>query len=220
VTAEGPYSGAAQALNVPTPSEARSSQLVATKALYHFTFVPDANIPLVTVSVEGPTPAAAGNLANAVVPGVRTWLASLQAAVPTYHRVTIRQLGDAQAGEINASSSTTLAGVAGFAVLLMGLLVIVLVENRRNRRAPLLSATIAGPSPSTVTFAEPTVGNGHKPGPSPQDPDPATNGHFCEPLGAAMSRARQHNRSVEHTRSVEPGERSAESSEQRAGATS
>jgi hypothetical protein len=136
LTAEGPYSGAGQPLDVPTPSEARGTQLVATNVPYHLTFVPDTNIPLITASVQGPTPALAGKLANAVYPGIKAWLRTLQSssAVPVSTRVTLRQLGDAQAGTVNASSSTTLAGIAVVAVLLIGFLGLFAIEARRRAR--------------------------------------------------------------------------------------
>lgn len=136
VTAEGPYSGVGQPLDVPTPSEARGTQLVATNVPYHFTFVPDANIPLITASVQGPTPALAGRLANAVYPGIKAWLSTLQSSsgVPVKARVTLRQLGDAQAGTVNASSATTLAGIAAGAVLLIGFIGLCAVEARRRAR--------------------------------------------------------------------------------------
>jgi hypothetical protein len=133
LTAEGPYSGGGQPLDVPTPSPARSAQVLATSAPYHLTFVPDATIPLVTASVAGPSPAAAGKVANAIGPGVRTWLTSLQGAVPAYHRVTIRVLGSAQAGSVNSGSGTTMAGIAGAAILLIGLLGIAALDRRQRR---------------------------------------------------------------------------------------
>jgi capsular polysaccharide biosynthesis protein len=134
VTAEGPYSGAGQALDVPTPSPARASQLVAVNSPYHFTFVADTNIPLVTASVQAPSPGGAARLANAVYPGVKSWLSQLEAAgtVPTGERVTVRQLGNAQAGSVNASSSTTIAGVAAAAVLLIGFLALIALDRRRG----------------------------------------------------------------------------------------
>ena len=155
LTAEGPYSGAGQTLDVPTPSEARGAQVVATNIPYHFTFVPDANIPLVTASVQGPTPAAAGKLANAVYPGIEMWLKSLQASggVPTSARVTVRQLGNAQAGAVNSSSTTTLAGIAGVAVLLVGFLGLFIVEARRRageRDAIAGLQDAGGPGPARV----------------------------------------------------------------------
>jgi hypothetical protein len=151
LTAEGPYSGGGEPLNVPTPSEARSAQLLASNALYHFTFVADATIPMVTASVEGPNPAAAGKIANAVAPGVRTWLASLQSSVPLTHRVTIRELGDAQAGVVNAGSVSVFAGLAAVAVLIVGLLLIGALDRRKLLDPQLSAANVAEFAPIGAT---------------------------------------------------------------------
>jgi hypothetical protein len=142
LTAEGPYSGGAEPLDVPTPSPARSVQIIAGGAAYHFTFVADATIPMVTASVEGPNPAAAVRLANAVAPGVRTWLNALEGAVPASHRVTIRELGNAQAGSLSGSSTTTPAAIIAVAVLLLGMLLIVAVDRRARAKPDLASAAV------------------------------------------------------------------------------
>jgi capsular polysaccharide biosynthesis protein len=146
VTAEGPYSGTGQVLDVPTPSEARGSQVLSAKILYRLTFVAQTDLPVITVSAEGPSPAAAGRLANSVTPGVESWLNTVQSngQVPSGHRVTIRQLGDAQAGAINASSAAALAGIAGIAVLMVGLLAVILVDRSLGRRK---SARATGDAP-------------------------------------------------------------------------
>jgi len=137
VTAEGPYSGTGEALDLPTPSEARGAQLLATRPLYHLMFLAQQELPVITVTVNGPTPLAAARVANAVYPGLRSWLSTLQNnnGVQAGNRVTIRQLGDAQAGSVSSSSGTILAGVAGLAVIVLGLLLVVLLEGRRVRRA-------------------------------------------------------------------------------------
>jgi hypothetical protein len=167
LTAEGPYSGSGQTLNVPTPSPARSVQLLATNSLYHLTLVPDALIPLVTVSVQGPNPAAAGKVANAVGPAVKAWLSALQSAVPPFRRVTIRQLGDAQAGVVNSSSSTTLAGIAAAGILLIGLLSIRVLDRPARPEHPASVGSVEGFGPV------PAPGTAHgnaEPGPSDGGP--------------------------------------------------
>jgi capsular polysaccharide biosynthesis protein len=146
LTAEGPYSGPAQALNVPTPSPARSAQLIAAKPLYRLTFVAQAAIPIITVAVQGPSAAAAGRLGNSVYPGVRSWLDSLQTGdrVPPSKRVTIRQLGSAQTASINSSTSTVLAAVGAIAILMLGALFIAAFDTRARRRARAIDASSAG----------------------------------------------------------------------------
>jgi capsular polysaccharide biosynthesis protein len=138
LTAEGPYTGAGEVDDVPTPSEARGAQLVAIKPEYRLTMVAQTQIPIITVTVEGPTPIKAGRLADAVYPGVQSWLNQLEVSksVSTARRVTVRQLGDAQAGAINSSSATVIAGIAAIAVMMLGSILIVGTDQtfRRRRR--------------------------------------------------------------------------------------
>jgi hypothetical protein len=145
LTAEGPYSGAGQGLNVETPSAARGIQIVAAKSLYHLAFVAQPTLPIVTVSVQGPSPVVAARVASAVVPGVLAWLAPRQLSqqINPGSRVTIRQLGTAQAGVVNSSSGRILAGAAGAGTLILGLLVLLGIEGRRARQL-----SVVGPLPA------------------------------------------------------------------------
>jgi uncharacterized protein involved in exopolysaccharide biosynthesis len=135
LTAQGPYSGAGEALNVVTPSPARSSQLLAERAHYRLVFVAQTDEPVVTASVQGPTAAAAARVAEAVYPGAQGYVAALQQQAKTApaQRVTLRQLGPAQAASINSSSRLTLMAVAALAVLLLGLLLLLAIEALRRR---------------------------------------------------------------------------------------
>jgi capsular polysaccharide biosynthesis protein len=137
VTAEGPYSGSGQVLDVPTPSEARGSQVVATKLKYHLSFVAQQTLPVITASVTGPNADVAGRLANAITPGVQSWLDTLEKTSGTKlrQRVTVRQLGDAQAGTVNSSSGIALAAVAALGILIVGLLGVSLFDLRRRESA-------------------------------------------------------------------------------------
>jgi hypothetical protein len=136
VTAQGPYSGAGQALNVPTPSEARGMQIASATAPYRLVFVAQQQIPIVTASVTGPTPAAAGKLADAVLPGTMAWLQTLATAaqVKTGSLVHLRQLGGAQTGPVTSSSAKMLAGAGAVAVLIFGLLAVALIDRSVLRR--------------------------------------------------------------------------------------
>jgi Chain length determinant protein len=135
ITAEGPYSGAGEALDVITPSEARGNQLLAEKTKYKLTFVAQTDEPVVTATVQGPNAVAAASLAAGIYPGVQKYVTTLQqqSVTPRADRVTIRQLGPPQAGTVNSSSRTTLAAAALFGVLLIGLLVLLGVEGWRRR---------------------------------------------------------------------------------------
>jgi uncharacterized protein involved in exopolysaccharide biosynthesis len=135
LTAQGPYSGSGQVLNTITPSEARSSQLVAEKAPYRLTFLAQQDQPVITVSVQGPNALAAARVANAVYSGVQSYITTAQQAggTPAEHKVTLRELGQAQAGTVNNGSRATLMVAALLGVLLLGLLAIVGVESVRRR---------------------------------------------------------------------------------------
>jgi Chain length determinant protein len=136
LTAQGPYSGSGQPLNAVTPSEARGRQLISERAKYRLTFVAQANEPVITASVQGPTPASAGRLAGAVFTGIQRYIAGLQINTPVQHRVTIRQLGDPQAGSVNSSSRMTLMALTIVGVLLLGLLALLGFDSARRRSEP------------------------------------------------------------------------------------
>jgi hypothetical protein len=147
ITAQGPYSGAGQALDVVTPAEARGSQLLGERALYRLTFLAQANEPVVTVSVQGPSVATAQRVAGAVFPGVTDYVTSLQrqAATKPVDRVTIRQLGPPQAGVVNSRSRLTLMALAALGVLMLGTLSLLAVEGlrRQSRREATLERELA-----------------------------------------------------------------------------
>lgn len=135
MTAEGPYSGSGEKLDVVTPSEARGNQLLAQGAKYRLTFVAQENQPLITASVQAPTAAAAARLAGGVYPGIVAYVTELQKTMntPSAQRVTIRQLGPPQSGTSSSGSGATVAAAAGLGVLLLGGLVLIGVEGARRR---------------------------------------------------------------------------------------
>ncbi len=135
ITAQGPYSGPGQALDVVTPSEARGNQLLAQTVKYRLTFVAQTNEPVVTASVQGPNAAAAAHVAASIFPGVQSYVSTLQqqSATPAQHRVTIRQLGPPQAGSVDSSARSTLMVAAFAGVLLLGLLLLLGIEGTRRR---------------------------------------------------------------------------------------
>lgn len=138
ITAEGPFSGQGLILNVVTPSPARGVQLGAQTAPYRLTFVAQTTLPIITISAQAPTRAAAARLANGVSAGVTSYVQALQAQTKTNpaKRVTIRQLGPAQSATVNSSSATLLMAVAAGAILLLGILgVLGLGAVARQRRA-------------------------------------------------------------------------------------
>jgi hypothetical protein len=135
LTAQGPYSGAGQPLDVVTPAEARGAQLLAERTRYRLTFVAQANEPVVTASVQGPTVAGALRIADAVFPGLTRYVSELQRqdATRPARRVTIRQLGPPQGGTVNSSSRLTLMALAALGVLGLGVLALLGVEGLRSQ---------------------------------------------------------------------------------------
>ena len=110
----GPTAGPGQVLDVITPAEARSNQLLAEHSKYRLTFLAQTDEPVVTASVQGPTAAAAARVAAAIYPGLQNYVTRLQrqSGTPPAHYVTIRQLGPPQAGSVNSSARSTLTLVA------------------------------------------------------------------------------------------------------------
>jgi capsular polysaccharide biosynthesis protein len=139
VSAQGPFNGAGEVLDIPTPSEARALQVVSIKAAYHVAFVAQTNVPIITVTVTGPNPTAAGHIADAVLPGTDAWLSTISSSstVPQEHRLVLRQLGDAQAGPVNSRTAEEIAVVGAIAILILGLVAVALVDRRLEDRREL-----------------------------------------------------------------------------------
>jgi capsular polysaccharide biosynthesis protein len=144
ITAQGPFSGPGLALNVVTPSEARGSQLRAQGIPYRLTFVAQATLPVVTVSAQAPTPAAAARLADAVAGGTNEFIHNLQAKTQTQpsKRVIIRELGPAQDSTINSSSAMVMMMAAFVAISTLGLIVLLGLERRARRRRMKIEAEL------------------------------------------------------------------------------
>lgn len=139
ITAQGPYSGSAESLDVITPAEARSNQITNEKAAYRLAFVAQQNEPVITATVQAPTPAAAAKVAEAIYPGVQSYIAAIQRTgkTPEEDRVTLRELGSAQTGSVNSGSRGTLTIAAFLGILIVGLLAILGIEGVRRREREL-----------------------------------------------------------------------------------
>jgi capsular polysaccharide biosynthesis protein len=135
VTAQGPYSGSAEALDVITPAEARSNQLVAEKAPYRLSFLAQQNEPVITATVQAPTAASAAQIAGAIYPGVQNYVKAMQhqGHTPDEDKVTLRELGTPQTATVNGGSRMTLIAAAFLGVLIVGLLLILGIAGLRKR---------------------------------------------------------------------------------------
>jgi len=181
ITAEGPYSGAGQTLNVTMPSEARGAQLIASKPENRLTFVAQNQLPIVTVSVQAPTPEAAGAIANAVYPGVEAWVKTLDTnnSIQPSKLVTLRQLGNAQAGAVDASSTSMMGAAAGAAILLFGTLAILGLDAVLRRRRLRTAGTTAAAAAGGALAAEP-------------EPEPEPLDFFSDPVPTPEAKQRAH----------------------------
>lgn len=145
ITAEGPFSGAASSENVVTPSEARGGQVRAETQQYRLSFVAQDQLPLVTVYATAPTAEAAAKLANGVYAGVRDYIDGLESQYETNpkHRVTVRQLGLADAGTVHSGANKVLMVLAFLALLTIGCLALIGLAGLRQRKVALDSAMAA-----------------------------------------------------------------------------
>jgi capsular polysaccharide biosynthesis protein len=135
ITAEGPFSGPGEAQNVVTPSEARGGQVLAQTHPYKLTFVAQDQLPLVSVYASGPTPALAAKLANGVYAAVRDYVDDVaqQDSTDPQHRVTVRQLGTANAGTVTTGGSKAIMVLAFLAIVILGCLLIIASAALRQR---------------------------------------------------------------------------------------
>ena len=135
VTAEGPYSGAADVLDVPTPSEARGMQLGAITPKFHLSFLAQQTLPIITVTATGPQLSPRAGWPTHT-PGTQAWLGTIAAQdqLNTKHRIVLRQLGDAEAAYMNSSAAKELAAVWAIAIILIGFLAVVLFDRFGPRR--------------------------------------------------------------------------------------
>jgi hypothetical protein len=169
----------------------RNVQLTGETAPYKLEFSNDPNLPMVGIYSQAPTTKQAIALANAAASGLAGYVTNLQATenVPPKFRLTIRQLGRAVGGVVNAGISKKLAGIVFFAVFVLWC-VLVLVGSRFRKtwqasaqaygRAPM--QVVPGPG-RTAELGEAkngdVLGNGHEgqqgptaDGPRRQGPDP------------------------------------------------
>ena len=130
-------------------SEERAAHISRSKLLYAVEAQARPTAPVIDIYTRAPSAAEAVRLADAAVPALREYLSSLAAdqKVPETELVSLRQIGDARGGSVNAHASTAvavLAFVVGF--VLCGGLLLLLIRSLRRDRAP--GAAPARPDPA------------------------------------------------------------------------
>jgi hypothetical protein len=121
IEAEGPVevNGAQPATHAPAATV--GGQNVPITPVYKLQFVQNPNVPTIDVFAQAPTTEQAVALANAAVSGFGTFMNQLNAgnAVPTGKRITVRQLGGATGGMVDAAASKKIAALVFVAVLFL-----------------------------------------------------------------------------------------------------
>lgn len=144
-------------LNVPTSeveptANVRSNAITDEGLRYRITFRAEPEQPTVTVFGQAPTAAGAIKIANAAAKGAAEWVKETQdrQLVPDSRRTQLTQLGAATGGTVNSGASRIVAALAFVAILGVGSLLILLVDNT------LPAVRRANAQPSTIE-AVPTV---------------------------------------------------------------
>jgi hypothetical protein len=124
----------------------RNVEITGETKPYRLNYTSQSNLPTIGIYAQAPTTKQALALANGAVVGLQRYLANLQRATHTSQAelVTVRQLGQASGGVVDAGISKALAAIVFFVVFLLWcVLVLVAARFRETWRA---SAELAGRS--------------------------------------------------------------------------
>jgi hypothetical protein len=114
-------------------SEERSNQLKGENAGYRIAFGFTPGQPLISIATEAPSAEAAAGLANGAAAALNQYVVQQQdkQRIPPRRRVTLRQIGTAQGGVINAGVNVVAAVLTGLAALIGFCLLILFVSRTR-----------------------------------------------------------------------------------------
>lgn len=127
IEGQGPYEQGQPLFVIEPTAEKRSSQIIGERALYRLRFENNPNTPLITVYAQAPTGDEAIRLADAVPAALKSYVHQIQVAqkTPPKRRVTIRQLGEATGGTVNAGVNVQIAALVFFVVLIFWCLLLI-----------------------------------------------------------------------------------------------
>jgi capsular polysaccharide biosynthesis protein len=127
IEAQGPYEQGQPLFAIEPTAEKRSTQIIGERALYRLRFENNPNMPLISVYAQAPTGAEAMQLADAVPAALQSYVRSIQNAqnTPPKRRVTIRRLGDATGGTVNAGVNVQIALLVFVVVLILWCLLLI-----------------------------------------------------------------------------------------------
>jgi hypothetical protein len=121
VEAQPPFEQGQPLYAIEPTAEKRSSQIIGERALYRLRFENNPNMPLISVYAQAPTDEEAKRLADAAPAALQNYVMGIQKKqkTPAQQRVTLRQLGDAHGGTVNAGANLQIALLVFFVVLFL-----------------------------------------------------------------------------------------------------
>jgi hypothetical protein len=114
----------------PDPSQTvRSNEMVVESRGYRISTSPDAEVPIISIRTQAPTPKAAIALADATSASLQAYVVSLQQKqkIAPAFRLQVRRLGEARGGLVNPGAGTKAGAVAFIGIFLGGCILILLV---------------------------------------------------------------------------------------------
>jgi hypothetical protein len=139
VVAQGPFTTAGGTQNIPRPAEARSNEVRGETDTYRLVFDAQQDLPIVTVYAQAPSGELAIKLADATVKAVRDYVGNEETSVnvPAAAKTSIRELGPATGGDVQAGEKPLLALMAMIAVFIGGCTLVVAITGLRRSFAKL-----------------------------------------------------------------------------------
>jgi hypothetical protein len=127
IEAQPPFEQGQPLFEIEPTAEKRSSQIIGERAVYRLRFENNPNMPLIAVYAQAPTASTAKRLADAAPAALRSYVTGIQEAqkTPAALRVTVRQLGDASGGTVNAGVNVQIALLVFFVVLFLWSLLLI-----------------------------------------------------------------------------------------------
>jgi hypothetical protein len=127
IEAQGPYEQGQPLFAIEPTADKRSTQIIGERALYRLRFENNPNMPLITVYAQAPSDSEAVRLADAAPAALQSYVRRIQVSqhTPAKRRVTLRQLGDATGGTVNAGASLQIAVLVFFVVLILWCLLLI-----------------------------------------------------------------------------------------------
>lgn len=127
IEAQPPYEQGQPLFAIEPTADKRSTQIIGERALYRLRFENNPNMPLISVYAQAPSDQAAKRLADAAPAALQSYVTGIQEAqkTPAKRRVTVRQLGDASGGTVNAGANLQVAVLTFFVVLVLWSLLLI-----------------------------------------------------------------------------------------------